>query len=109
VEHGALAGYDLYILTKSSGVEVKIRFDGATMMDVEFDDRAYTGAHYGHICRAQVRLNGVQIIDEKEGSMRNDVYDMSKDPTKKEERAKLLAGRSITYPTKIEAGKTYTV
>jgi len=41
-----------------------------------------------------VRLNGVQIIDEKEGSMRNDIYEMSKDPTKKEERAKLVHSAS---------------
>jgi len=26
------------------------------MIDVEFDDRKYTGSHYGHLCRAQVRL-----------------------------------------------------
>ena len=31
------------------------------MIDVEFDDRKYTGAHYGHLCRAQVRLNGGTI------------------------------------------------
>ncbi len=105
--HAAVHG--LEIPTKDSVVEVKIRFEGATMIDVEFDDRAYTGSHYGHLCRAQVRLNGVQIIDEKDGSMRNDVYEMSKDPTKKEERAKLLVGRSVTYPAKLEAGKWYTL
>src|SRR3954465_6286320 len=36
--------------TKDSVVEVKIRFEGASMIDVEFDDRKYTGAHYGHLC-----------------------------------------------------------
>ncbi|MFM8272870.1 MAG: hypothetical protein ACKODX_11120, partial [Gemmata sp.] len=58
--HAAVHGLD--IPTRNSVVEVKIRFDGATMIDVEFDDRKYTGAHYGHICRAQVRLNGVTLI-----------------------------------------------
>jgi hypothetical protein len=105
--HAAVHG--LEIPTKDSVVEVKIRFEGASMIDVEFDDRKYTGSHYGHLCRAQVRLNGVQIVDEKEGSMRNDVYEMSKDPSKKAERAKLLAGKSVTYPTKLEAGKWYTL
>lgn len=104
--HAAVHG--LEIPTKDSVVEVKIRLDGASMVDVEFDDRKYTGAHYGHICRAQVRLNGVTIIDERDGSMRNDIYEMSKDPTKKAERAKLLEGRSATYPAKLEAGKWYT-
>ena len=105
--HAAVHGLD--IPTKDSVVEVKIRFEGATMMDVEFDDRQYTGSHYGHLCRAQVRLNGVTIIDERDGNMRNDIYEMSKDPTKKEERAKLLAGKQATYPAKLEAGKWYTV
>jgi hypothetical protein len=105
--HAAVHG--LEIPTKDSVVEVKIKFDGATMIDVEFDDRKYTGAHYGHLCRAQVRLTGVTIIDEKEGSMRNDIYEMSKDPSKKAERAALMKGKSITYPTKLEQGKWYTL
>ena len=105
--HAAVHG--LEIPTKDSVVEVKIRFEGASMIDVEFDDRQYKGSHYGHLCRAQVRFNGVSIIDEKEGSMRNDIYEMSKDPTKKEERSNLLKGRSVRYPAKLEAGKWYTL
>jgi hypothetical protein len=105
--HAAVHG--LEIPTKDSVVEVKIRFEGASMIDVEFDDRKYTGAHYGHICRAQVRLNGVTIIDERDGGMRNDIYEMKKDPAKKAEVAKLLVGRSATYPAKFEAGKWYTL
>ncbi len=105
--HAAVHG--LEIPTKDSVVEVKIKFAGATMIDVEFDDRKYTGCHYGHICRAQVRLTGVTIIDERDGGMRNDIYAMKKDPAKKAEVAKLLVGRSATYPAKLEAGKWYTL
>jgi hypothetical protein len=103
------AVYGLEIPTKDSVVECKIRFEGATMIDVEFDDRKYTGAHYGHLCRAQVRLDSVIIIDERDGTMRNDIYEMSRDPNKKAERAKLLAGRTVKYPAKLEAGKWYTL
>ena len=86
-------------------------FEGATMIDVEFDDRKYTGSHYGHLGRAQVRPTGVTIMDEREGSMRNDIYEMSKDPAKKAERAALLKGKSVTYPLaeKLENGKWYTL
>jgi len=105
--HAAVHG--LEIPTKDSVVEVKIRFDGATMIDVEFDDRKYTGSHYGHLCRAQVRLDGVTIIDERDGGMKNDIYELKKDPTKKAEVAKLVAGRSVKYPAKLEAGKWYTL
>jgi hypothetical protein len=105
--HAAVHG--LEIPTKDSVVECKIRFEGASMIDVEFDDRKYTGSHYGHLCRAQVRLNGVTIIDERDGGMRNDIRDMrsSSDPAKKAEAAKLLVGRQVTYPAKLEAGRWY--
>jgi hypothetical protein len=105
--HAAVHG--LEIPTKDSVVECKIRFEGATMIDVEFDDRKYTGAHYGHLCRAQVRLNGVTIIDERDGNMRNDIREMRNDPTKKAEVAALLKGRQVTYPAKLETGKWYTL
>lgn len=103
--HAAVHG--LQIPTKDSVVECRIRFDGATMIDVEFDDRNYQGSHYGHLCRAQVRLNGVTIIDERDGTMRNDIREMRNDPSKKAEVARLLVERRVTYPTKLEAGKWY--
>lgn len=103
--HAAVHG--LEIPTKDSVVEAKIRFDGATMIDVEFDDRKYTGAHYGHICRAQVRLNGVTIIDERDGNMRNDIREMRNDPARKAEVSNLLKGRQVTFPAKLEVGKWY--
>lgn len=105
--HAAVHG--LEIPTKDSVVEVRIKFDGATMIDVEFDDRKYTGAHYGHICRAQVRLTGVTLIDERDGGMRNDIYEMKKDPANKAKVAQLLKGRSAAYPAKLEPGKWYTL
>jgi hypothetical protein len=103
------AVYGLELPTKDSVVEVRIKFDGATMIDVEFDDRKYTGSHYGHLCRAQVRLNSVTLIDERDGTMKNEVYEMRKDPSKKAEMAKLLAGRRATFPVKLEAGTWYTL
>ena len=105
--HAAVHG--LEIPTRDSVVEARIKFEGATMIDVEFDDRKYTGAHYGHLCRAQVRLNGVTLIDERDGGMRNDIREMRNDPSKKSEVAKLLKGRQVTYPRKLETGKWYTL
>src|SRR6478609_2091993 len=101
--HAAVHG--LEVPTTNSIVEAKIRFDGASMIDVEFDDRNYTGAHYGHLCRAQVRLASVTLIDERDGGMQNDIYELKKDPAKKAEVAKLLQGRSARYPLKLEAGQ----
>lgn len=105
--HAAVQGLD--IPTKDSVVETKIRFEGATMIDVEFDDRAYKGAHYGHICRAQVRPNRVTLIDERDGNMRNDIYALKKDPANREQVAKLLVGRQASFPVSLENGKWYTL
>ncbi|MEY4776675.1 MAG: hypothetical protein RL759_1188, partial [Verrucomicrobiota bacterium] len=111
------AVHGLDVPTTASIGELQVRFDGATMIAVEFDDRKYTGCHYGHICRAQLRFNpkdksfSAVIIDEKDGNMRNDIYEMKKDPAKKAEVAKLLVGRQATFPVKLtlEQGKWITV
>ena len=105
--HAAVHGLD--VPTRDSIVEARIRFEGASMIDVEFDDRKYDGSHYGHICRAQVRLNGVTLIDERDGGMRNDIHAMNQDPANKAEVAKLVAGRRVTYPAKLEPGRWYTL
>jgi hypothetical protein len=103
------AVYGLEVPTKDSVVEVNIRFEGATMIDVEFDDRKYTGSHYGHLCRAQVRLDKVTILDEREGSQNEILKAMKKDPAKLAEANKLMAGKSATFPVKLEANKDYTL
>jgi hypothetical protein len=99
VAHAAVIGNDTP--TKDSMIEFRFRFAGATALSAEFDDRKYTGAHYGHICRVVVTPKDVTLRDERDGTMRNDIYAMSKDPTKKEERGKLLKGRSATFPVKV--------
>ena len=100
--HAAVFG--LSIPTKDSVVETRIKFAGATMIDVEFDDRSYTNSHYGHLCRAQVRTNGVSIMDEREGSQNMAIKELRNNPSKKDEVAKRLAGKQITYPMKVETG-----
>ena len=104
------AVYGLELPTKDSVVEVRIRFEGNSMMDVEFDDRKFTGSHYGHLCRAQVRLDKVTIMDERDGTQSNALIELRKDAAKnKEEINKLLASHSASFPVKLEASKWYTL
>jgi len=104
------AVYGLELPTKDSVIEVKIRFEGASVIDVEFDDRAFTGSHYGHLCRAQVRLDKVTIMDERDGTQSNALIELRKDADKnKDEINKLLAAHSAAFPAKLEAGKWYTL
>ena len=102
------AVYGLEIPTKDSVVECKIRFEGATVIDVEFDDRKFEGSHYGHLCRAQVRLDKVVMIDERDGSQSNALIELRKDPiANKAEISSLLAAHSASFPAKLEAGRWY--
>ena len=107
--HAAVFGLDLP--TQDSVVEVKVKFEGASLIDVEFDDRKFTGSHYGHLCRAQVKLTGVTIVDERDGSQNEEIKVLRADPAKKAEVAARMKGKSATFPfaEKLEAGKWYTV
>jgi hypothetical protein len=106
VGHQAVIGTD--VPTRDSVVEFKFRFAGATAVSAEFDDRKYTGSHYGHICFVRVTPTSVTLADQKDGSMRNEIYEM-KDPSKAKERSKLLQGRSATFPVTMEADQWHTL
>lgn len=102
------AVYGLELPTRNSVVACRIRFEGATMIDVEFDDRKYTGSHYGHLCRAQIRLDRVVLLDERDGSQSNALIELRKDPVaNKAEISKLLAAHSASFPAKFERGRWY--
>ena len=81
------------------------------MVDVELDDRKYTAAHYGHICRAQVRYDAktkkgsVQIIDERDGGMKNEIRAMLQDPARKAEGQKLHRRSFRYFPRRRQAGR----
>ncbi len=105
--HQAVAGIE--VPTKDSIVELKFRFAGATAMSVEFDDRKFTGSHYGHICYCRLTPKSVNLVDQRDGNMNNEIMAMATDPAKKDERAKRLAGRSATFPVAIEPEQWHTL
>jgi hypothetical protein len=55
-----------------------------------------------------VTQKDVTLRDEKDGSMRNDIYAMT-DPSKRAEKNAMLKGRSAVFPVKLEAEKWYTL
>ena len=103
------AVYGLELPTKDSVVEVKIKFDGCTMIDVEFDDRKYKGSHYGHLSRARVHLDKIVIMDEREGSQNEVLKAMRLDPVKQAEAGRQMAAHNATFPlaTPLEQNKWY--
>ena len=104
--HQAVIGAD--VPTKDSVIEFRFRLGGAQSVTAEFDDRAFTGSHYGHICMARIGAQGITLTDQKEGGAKNEIQAMANDPAKKAERAKLLAGRSVTFPLQLDADAWHT-
>lgn len=119
IEKGALKGWQtrddhgavgrLYRPMKDVIVEFKFKLDGSTGFNAVFDDQKFKGSHAGHICRVAFTPKQILLGDDKEGAMRNDIDAMRKDPAKKAEVAKLLAGRSSIAKVDLDASKWHDV
>jgi hypothetical protein len=88
-------------------VEFKFQLDGSTGFNAVFDDQSYKGSHAGHICRVAFAAKVIRLGDDKEGVMRNDIFEMRRDPNRKADAEKLLLGRSSSAPISLEQSKWY--
>jgi len=104
-DHGAVGR--VYLPMKDVIVEFRFQLDGSTGFNAVFDDQKFKGSHAGHICRVSFAPKQVRLGDDKEGAMRNDIFEMKKDPARKAEADKLLVGRSSVAPVAIEQKKWY--
>ena len=101
-DHGAVGS--IHVPFSDAVIEFKFRFDGATSISAVCDDKAWKGTHAGHICRATITPKLIRLGDDKEGGMRNDIFEMRKDPKRKAEGDKLMEGRTKTFPMPITTG-----
>jgi len=107
-DHGAVGR--VYRPMKDVVVEFRFQLVGSTGFNAVFDDQKFKGSHAGHICRVAFAPTQIRLGDDKEGVMRNDIYEMRKDPARKKEADKLLEGRSsATNIAKLEQQKWYQV
>ena len=90
-DHGAVGR--VYRPMKNVIVEFKFKLDGSTGFNAVFDDKNHKGSHAGHICRVAFAPKQIRLGDDKEGVMRNDIFEMRKDHARKAEADKLLIGR----------------
>jgi hypothetical protein len=101
-DHGAVGS--IHVAFSDAVIEFKFRFEGATSINAVCDDKAWTGTHAGHICRATITPKLIRLGDDKEGGMRNDIFEMRKDPQHKAEGDKLMEGRTKTFPMNVGPG-----
>lgn len=90
-DHGAVCR--VYRPMKDVVVSFRFKLDGSTGFNAVFDDKNHKGSHAGHICRVAFAPKQVRLGDDKEGIMRNDLFEMRKDPARKAEADALLKGR----------------
>ncbi len=106
-DHGAVGR--VYRPMKDVVVEFRCRLDGSTGFNAVFDDQKFKGSHAGHICRVAFAPTQVRLGDDKEGVMRNDIFEMRKDPARKAEADKLLVGRGSAANVKVDPAAWHQV
>lgn len=108
-DHGAVAGATLPLRDGNVILELKFRFDGAKSIHVACDDKTFKGVHAGHISRIVIFPNKITVYDDKEGTMRNDIYALRKstDPKDKAESQRLATGRAESFPIMLDAKQWY--
>jgi hypothetical protein len=90
-DHGAVCR--VHRPMKDVVVSFRFKLDGSTGFNAVFDDKNHKGSHAGHICRVAFAPKQIRLGDDREGVMRNDIFEMRKDPARKAEADRLLAGR----------------
>jgi hypothetical protein len=91
--HGAYAYAKPGFTFKDLVAEYSVKLQGCQLCHLLIDDSNYKEAHAGHILRATVLPNRVELCDFKTGTMRNDYLEKMKDPqTTEEEKRKLRDG-----------------
>ena len=97
--HQAVIGNDLP--TKDSVIEFRFRLGGAQSVTAEFDDRAFNGSHYGHLCMARISAKSVILTDQKGLAVARPAGATGEPPTP--------AGRkNATFPVEIDPEQWHT-
>ncbi|MCA9060886.1 MAG: hypothetical protein KDA85_20380, partial [Planctomycetaceae bacterium] len=80
-DHGAVGR--VYRDFRDVVAEFRFRLAGSTVFNVVFDDRNCRKSHAGHICRVAFSPKAIRLGDDREGVMRNDIFEMRRDPARK--------------------------
>lgn len=106
-DHGAVGR--AYLPMKDVIVSFRFKLEGSPGFNLVFDDKNHKASHAGHICRVAVAKNQIRLGDDKEGVMRNDIFEMRKDPATKAKAEAMLEGRGAKAKATIEPGNWYTM
>ena len=79
----------------------RFQLGGAQSVTAEFDDRAFNGSHYGHLCMARISAKSVILTDQKGLAVARPAGATGEPPTP--------AGRkNATFPVEIDPEQWHT-
>ena len=104
-DHGAVGR--VYVPMQDVVMTFRFRLAGTQTFNVVFDDKNYRGSHAGHICRIAVTPRQIRLGDDKEGVMRNDIFEMRRDPAQKAAADKMIVDRGVAISATVEQQRWY--
>jgi len=87
-------------------VEFRFKLGGASGINAVCNDRGYKEGHGGHICRVSLSSRQIFLADDK-ARLTKEIEAMKKDPARKAEVAKRVAGTSASVPLKLDPARWY--
>lgn len=87
-------------------IEFKFKLGAATSINAVCNDSGFKEGHGGHICRVALSPRQIFLADDK-GRLSHAIEEMKKDPARKAEVTKLVAGRSKNIPMKLDPERWY--
>ncbi|MCA9054068.1 MAG: hypothetical protein KDA75_09540 [Planctomycetaceae bacterium] len=106
-DHGAVGA--IPVDYENAVIAFRFRLEGTKTFNVVSDDKLYKGSHAGHIWRVAVAPTQIRLGDDKEGIMRNDIFEMRRDPARKAAADKLIEDRGAVFKRKIDQHRWYTM
>jgi len=105
-DHGSVGR--LYLPMKDLVMSFRFKLAGSPRFNVVFDDKNYKGSHAGHIARVAFAQRQIRLGDDKEGIMRNDIFEMRRNPKTRERADQLIEGRGLALKADLKQNRWYT-
>jgi hypothetical protein len=106
-DHGAAAGSTVPLPDGNLVFECRFKAGDKVVVGFGFDDKTCKEVHAGHIARVIVSPKRLTLHDDRQGVMRQDIYELRKsdDAEKKAEGNRLAAGHNATFPITLAADR----
>ncbi|MDF1810576.1 MAG: hypothetical protein P1V20_00100 [Verrucomicrobiales bacterium] len=105
-DHGSVGR--VYLPMKDVVMTFRFNLTDSPTFNVVFDDKNLKEySHAGHVCRVAFAKKQIRLGDDKEGIMRNDIFEMRRNPETKKEADALIKDRGIAVKANLEANRWY--